>query len=257
MASKNQYYSSATQTVNVGPLPQDSLAANLYIPSLATSSLKEFYDDVVYWEIMQGTNKFFVTFERGQYAVQNNRQESIGTMEITHPKVDLNTGSGMIASASVGGSRNNVPFNSFFQNDEDTNINDMKHNGYNGFICLTELRGTRFFETTITSSQTVNRTFEYKIHTTLGTTTLSASRDVVASYFYPFSNYQLSVLRKSPTIIIDLDKDSELPSYTGVKGFAVIPEETHGKIKDNFEFYLEKAGLLRKTVKFKSPRRRR
>lgn len=236
-------------------IPTNAQGANLFIPSLATSSLKEFYDDVVYWEITKGTNKFFVTFERGQYAIQNNGQESIATMEITHPKVDLSSGSGIAASASLGGSRNNVPFNTFFQNDENTTVTDMQHQGYNGFICLTELRGTRFFESTITSSLAVNKTFTYEIHTTEGTTTLSKTRNVVASYFYPFSNYQFSVLRKSPTLILDLDKDSELPSYAGVKGFAIIPNESKRKIKDNFEYYLEKAGLLRKTVKFKSPRR--
>jgi len=68
----------------------DSLGSNLYIPSLATSSLKEFYDDVVFWEIAKNTNKFFVTFERGQYAIQNGTQESIGTMELHYPHVDNN-----------------------------------------------------------------------------------------------------------------------------------------------------------------------
>ena len=242
-------------SAKITPIATDAQGANLFIPSLATSSLKEFFDDVVYWEITKNTNKFFVTFERGQYATQNNKQESIGTMEITHPKVDLNSGSGILASASLGGSRNNVPFNTFFQNVEDTDIADMQHHGYNGFITLTELRGTRFFNTTITSSQAVNRTYTYEIHNTDGTSTETVTRDVVASYFYPFSNYQFSVLRKSPTLILDLDLDSELPSYFGVKGFAIIPNESSNKIKDNFEYYLEKAGLINKTVKFKSPKK--
>jgi len=243
-------------SAKITAIPADAQGANLFIPSLATSSLKEFFDDVVYWEITKNTNKFFVTFERGQYATQNNKQESIGTMEITHPKVDLNSGSGILASASLGGSRNNVPFNTFFQNDEDTTVDDMQHQGYNGFVCLTELRGTRFFQTTLTSSQAVNRTYTYEIHNT-DDTTETVTRNVVASYFYPFSNYQFSVLRKSPTLILDLDLDSELPSYAGVKGFAVIPNESSNKIKDNFEYYLEKAGLLTKTVKFKSPKKGR
>ena len=244
-------------TAKNSPLTTDAQGANLYIPSLSTSSLKDFYDDVVYWEITKNTNKFFVTFERGQYATQNNKQESIGTMEITHPKVDLSSGSGIADSASLGGSRNNVPFNTFFQNDEDTTVNDMQHQGYNGFVCLTELRGTRFFQTTLTSSQAVNRTYTYEINNTEDNGSETVTRDVVASYFYPFSNYQFSVLRKSPTLILDLDLDSELPSYAGVKGFAVIPNESSNKIKDNFEYYLEKAGLLTKTVKFKSPKKGR
>ena len=242
-------------SAKITSIPVDAQGANLFIPSLSTSSLKEFFDDVVYWEIMKDTNKFFVTFERGQYATQNNKQESIGTMEITHPKVDLSSGSGIAASASLGGSRNNVPFNTFFQNDEDTTHDDMQHQGYNGFITLTELRGTRFFESTITSSLSVNRTYTYEINNTEDNGSESVTRDVVASYFYPFSSYQFSVLRESPTIILDLDKASELPSYNQIKGFAVIPRQTHTKIKDNLEFYLEKAGLINKTVRFKSPRK--
>ena len=66
---------------------------------------------------------------------------------------------------------------------------------------------------------------------------------------------QFSVLRKNPTIILDLDLDSELPSYNGIKGFAIIPNESHKKIKDNFEYYLEKAGIIEKTVKFKAPKK--
>ena len=30
-----------------------------------TSSLSQFYDDIVFWEIAKNTNKFFVTFEEG------------------------------------------------------------------------------------------------------------------------------------------------------------------------------------------------
>ena len=60
-----------------------------YRALLSTGSLKAFYDDVVYWEIAKNNNKFFVTFMKGEYATPNNKQESLGTMEITFPHTAL------------------------------------------------------------------------------------------------------------------------------------------------------------------------
>jgi len=239
------------QPINLA-IGTSAAGANTFISSLATSSLKGFYDDVVYWEIAKNTNKFFVTFERGQYAVQNGKQESIGTMELHYPRVDNNSGSGFLNSASLGGSRENAPYNSFFQEEEETSVSNQQHHGYNGFIPLTEIRGTRYWQTTLTSSISKPYTLNYEVSTSAAITT---TRNITASYFYPFSNYQLSVLRNSPTIIIDLDKASELPSYAAEKGFAAIPFQTHQKVKDNFEYYLEKAGLLNKTTKTKMPKK--
>lgn len=255
------------------PINPSSLGANLYIPSLATSSLKSFYDDVIYWEIAKGTNKFFVTFERGNYAIRNNGQESIATMEIDYPHSSFNTGShpsgaNFTTSASLGGSRNNVRYDAFFQDDElniGNNSGDftgsMGHHRYDGFITTTQIKGTRFWQSTITSSLYKNVSYSYEVmhneNVNGGPYSITTSRQFSASYFYPFSSYQLSVLRKSPTLIIDLDKDSELGSYRGSKGFVAIPDQSHQKIKDNLEFYLEKAGILNKTVKFKSPKKGR
>jgi len=234
------------------PLATNAQGANLYIPSLATSSLKEFYDDVVYWEIAKGTNKFFVTFERGMYAFQNNKQESIATMEIDFPHLNKNVGdTGFIASQSTGGTRNQVGYDSFLQEDELAE-SPYQHQGYNGFITITSLKGTRFFQSTITSSISKSVTGSYEISSS---TTTVVTRSCMASYFYPFSSHQLSVLRKSPTIIIDLDKDNELDGYVAENGFAVIPFQTHKKIKDNFEYYLEKAGMIEKTTKNKAPKK--
>ena len=67
-------------------------------------------------------------------------------------------------------------------------------------------------------------------------------KDWSASYFYPYSGHQLSVLRKKPTLIIDLDKSNELPNGIGSKGFVLIPEHTHPTIKANLDEILTKAG---------------
>ena len=63
------------------------------------------------------------------------------------------------------------------------------------------------------------------------------------------------MLRPNPTLITNLDKDTELPGYTGEKGFVAVPFQTHQKIKDNLDFYLEKAGLINKTTTTKAPKK--
>ena len=228
--------------------------ANTYIPSLATSSLMEFYDDVVYWEIAKNTNRFFVTFEKGEYAPKNNQQESIATMEISHPIVDNNSSSEFKTKANLGGSRNNAAALSFIGKEEELTGNDYDHHNYNGFVPITEIKGTRFWQSTITSSiyEVVSASYQIRSGSENQFTT-TISKEISASYFYPFSGHQLSVLRPNPTIITNLDKDTELPGYTGEKGFVAVPFQTHQKIKDNLEFYLEKAGLIDKTTKTRAP----
>lgn len=210
------------------------------IPGSNTSSLASFYDDVVYWEIAKNSNKFFVTFEKGLHSIPNNKQESIGTMEINYPHVSSNSGSS--ESFALGVTRNVARFDAFLE-EEEKNIGD--NHKYNGFITTTELKGTRFFQTTLTSSIFQPTTIEYEISSSTGTHT--ATRTVSASYFYPNSSYQLSVLRKSPTLIIDLDKTNELPEGVGTKGFVLIPEHTHPSIKENLDLWLDRAGYKTKS----------
>tara|TARA_R110002167_G_scaffold278638_1_gene484467 strand:+ start:1186 stop:1824 length:639 start_codon:yes stop_codon:yes gene_type:complete len=200
-----------------------------------TSSLSSFYDNVVYWEIAKNTNKFFVTFEKGLHSLPNNKQESIGTMEITYPHVTSNTGSS--DKFKLGVTRNVARYDAFLEEEEKSSGDN--HN-YDGFITTTELKGTRFFQSTLTSSLFQPTTYNYEISGSNGLVT--ATRTVSASYFYPYSSHQLSILRKNPTLIIDLDSENELPEGIGKKGFVLIPEHTHPSIKANLDFWLEKAG---------------
>ena len=54
-----------------------------------------------------------------------------------------------------------------------------------------------------------------------------------------------------------MDKENELNDGPGDGGFVIIPQNCHEKVKNNVEYYLEKAGLIDKTTKFKnrSPRK--
>ena len=200
-----------------------------------TSSLTSFYDNVVYWEIAKNQNKFFVTFEKGLRGISNNKQESIGTMEIDYPHVTSNTGS--TSRFKTGITRNTARYDTFLEEEEKHLGNNQN---YNGFITTTELKGTRFFQTDLTSSTFQPTTHNYEIYD--GSNTVTATRTVSASYFYPYSSHQLSVLRKKPTLIIDLDKSNELPNGIGSKGFVLIPEHTHPTIKANLDEILTKAG---------------
>ena len=242
--------------VNKLSFATDANGPNTYIPSLATSSLMEFYDDVVYWEIAKNTNKFFVTFEKGEYAVQNFGQESIATMEINHPITNNNSSSAFKASASLGGTRNNIEALAFIGDEEELSAGSYNHHQYNGFIPITEIKGTRYWQSTITSSIYKSIDLTYQIQSGSDNQhTKIITKSISASYFYPFSGHQLSVLRPNPTLITNLDKDTELPGYTGEKGFVAVPFQTHQKIKDNLDFYLEKAGLINKTTKTKAPKK--
>ena len=223
-----------------------------YKPLKSAGNIKAFYDDVVYWETAKNNNKFYVTFMKGEYALPNNKQESIGTMEISYPHTSLgfpdSTG-----SFNSGFNRISAKSTAFFQNEESSSVGASIRNShnYNGFIPITELGGVRDYKTTITSSISVERTYTYEIHdSVLGSTT--TTRTINAAYFYPFSNHQLSVLRDEPTLIVNMDKESELNDGLGDAGFVLIPQNCHPKVKDNIEYYLEKAGLIEKTTKFKN-----
>ena len=228
-----------------------------YKPLKSAGSVKTFYDDIVYWEMAKNNNKFYVTFMKGEYALPNNKQESIGTMEISHPHTALGFDDST-GSFGTGFNRVSAKSTAFFQNEESSSVGltiANSHN-YNGFIPITELSGLRHYETTFTSSLFETRTYNYEIHdSTLGSTIVSRSID--AAYFYPFSSHQLSVLRDEPTLIVSMDKESELNDGLGDSGFVIIPQNCHPKVKNNIEYYLEKAGLIEKTTKFKnqSPRR--
>tara|TARA_R110000744_G_scaffold316610_2_gene423236 strand:+ start:1355 stop:2017 length:663 start_codon:yes stop_codon:yes gene_type:complete len=198
------------------------------------SSLTALYDNIIYWELAKNNNQFFVTFEKGLYGIPNNKQESIGTMEITYPHVNSNTGSSnsFISSSKRVGGRSDA----FLQEEEKSE--GIGHR-YNGFIPITELKGSRYFQTTITSSLFNLRTYNYEISGSNGLVT--TTRTVSASYFYPFSSHQLSVLRKDSSLILDLDADNELPEGIGQDGYIILPENLHENIKNNLESYLEAA----------------
>ena len=191
---------------------------------------------------------------KGEYSTANNRQESLGTMEITFPHTIR--GNDSTGSFSTGFNRVNATSDAFLQNIESSSVvsNVLSSHNYNGFIPVTELNGIRNFQTTLTSSGFVSRTYDYEIHdTALGTTTTSI--DYKASYFYPFSSHQLAVLRDEPTLIVNIDKESELSDGLGDFGFVVVPQNCHAKVRNNIEFYLEKAGLIDKTTEDKAPPR--
>ena len=227
-----------------------------YKALLATGSLKAFYDDIVYWEMAKNNNRFFVTFMKGEYALPNNKQESIATMEITFPHTKL--GNDSTSSFSTGFNRVNAEPVAFLQDIESSSVgtNTVTSHNYNGFIPVTELSGQRFFQSLITSSVSQSNTYTYEINDVEEGNTI-INKNYVTSYFYPFSSYQLSVLRDEPTLIINMDKESEVPDGLGDKGFVAIPQNCHPKVKNNVEYYLEKAGLIEKTTRFKNPSDRR
>ena len=65
-------------------------------------------------------------------------------------------------------------------------------------------------------------------------------------------DYQFSFLDKDHTLISDVNKNSELFDGIGTKGLVIIPSHTSNHVKNNLEFYLQKAGLIQSTTTTKS-----
>ena len=67
--------------------------------------------------------------------------------------------------------------------------------------------------------------------------------------------YQFSYLEKTNVVIADIDKPTELANDVGDKGYVLIPDNLDKDIKDNLDFYLDKAGLKEVPSATKSPPR--
>ena len=218
-----------------------------------TGSLNAFYDEIVFHEMANGRNRFFVTFEKGNFGFPNDQRESIATAEIDYPHVSFQTG-----SISPSGQRDHVlrrpqqrvtfprrGYSTFaFLEDEEKNINPSTRFQNNGHITTTQLKGDRFFRSTITGSifKPVEVTYEH--YDPSNNVSHTSTRLISGSYFFPLSSYQLGVLRNTPTVILNLRKKDELPEGMSGKGFVITPENTDQRVLDNLEFYLAKAGLI-------------
>ena len=78
-----------------------------------------------------------------------------------------------------------------------------------------------------------------------GTYGNSLIEDMTSDNFYSGSfRYDFSFLDKDHTVILNLDKESELFDGTGNKGLVIIPEHTITKIRFNIDYYLFKAGII-------------
>ena len=68
------------------------------------------------------------------------------------------------------------------------------------------------------------------------------------NYYSGSFRYELSFLDKDHTLILNLDKDAELFDGIGSKGLALLPQNSLPQIKNNLEYYLEKAGIIESTT---------
>jgi hypothetical protein len=59
--------------------------------------------------------------------------------------------------------------------------------------------------------------------------------------------FELSFLDKDHTLIVNIDKPTELFEGIGTLGVALIPEHLHETIKKNLEYYLKQAGILERS----------
>jgi hypothetical protein len=68
--------------------------------------------------------------------------------------------------------------------------------------------------------------------------------------------YQISYLEETNTIIANIDKPNELENDVGDKGYILIPDNLDRDIKDNLDFFLEKAGYKEGKPPKRTPNKR-
>lgn len=83
------------------------------------------------------------------------------------------------------------------------------------------------------------------VGTTSGSTNSQLS-NMTSDNFYSGSvfNYEVSFLDKDHTLILDIDKKTELFDGIGQKGVLIIPDNSDPQVAFNIEYYLEKSGIL-------------
>ena len=77
-----------------------------------------------------------------------------------------------------------------------------------------------------------------------GSTDASVRLMNVDNYYSGSFRYDISFLEKDHTLIMDVDKDTDLPNGIGNLGVAIIPEHLHDQVEFNLDYYLEKAGII-------------
>lgn len=228
---RNFYYANGGGSTKIGtnnfklndPLPVElshytgSLTFdNASVPSISlsassqTTNLRTFYQQFLNPQTFDGSIRSFVTFESGGLGktttVNQTSFESLGTVELR----GLSTAQSRIIQDEYG--------NHVYQ--------------------AVSTKGKDFkVETTRVSGSSLG--FNY-----FSGGAQSVSLNVSASYFYPHTSYQLSVLREDIVLIADLDKETELPDGVGDSGFVLIPPNLHKNIKSNLEYFMMRCGLI-------------
>jgi hypothetical protein len=70
----------------------------------------------------------------------------------------------------------------------------------------------------------------------------------IDNYYSGSFRYDVSFLDKDHTLILDLDKDSELFDGIGNKGLVIVPQHADARVAFNVEYYLAQAGIITSTV---------
>lgn len=249
----------------------------------ARNPLRPFMNDKVMTDLVSGSNRYFITAESGNFGVLNNKLESISTGELRVPgnglsqvvayrttqERDQANSEGTIKGPSLGQLANtSVPKIHINENgqfdpyEDDTElVIGMSPRGIpsslsgSDFLCADTIHSANppkdqagLGVIQANSTVVVNNGRGFFNNNGLSLSGLSSQPGgtliISASFAYPYSGYQLSVLREEPTYILNLQKDEDLPNGLGTKGFAVLPQNLDPEIKSNLDYYFERAGLI-------------
>lgn len=72
---------------------------------------------------------------------------------------------------------------------------------------------------------------------------ISTNRFTTDNNYSGSFHYEISFLDKSHTLILDLDKETELENGIGNRGLLIIPQNSHPQVSFNIDYYLTAAGI--------------
>ena len=76
-----------------------------------------------------------------------------------------------------------------------------------------------------------------------GVTNISVDKFSVDNTYSGSFHYEISFLDKSHTLILDLDKETELENGIGNRGLLILPQNLHPQVAFNIDFFLTAAGI--------------
>jgi|TARA_R110001583_G_scaffold12276_2_gene54576 hypothetical protein len=202
-----------------------SIATNTFTPSerLGRTNLNEFFNAALSYKdnaVWKGDKRFFITFLPNI----NNTAVNFGNSTNRRDVVNYN-----IRTKLTGSFPDNATNKDQFKT---TNLAELS---------TTEIISANNSQNQITLSRDFPLNQQYIARQHIGE---SFHNHRSTPPLFSSGSYLISKMNdNNPSLLVELNRDQQLPNGTGNKEFVVIPDNLHPFIKDNLEYFLIRAGM--------------